>query len=728
MHTPLSRLLPLVRLFWSCLFCLFPTAAFAANPLNLFTVDVNDACLVYLSDIFGTVGDVLTSTGGGNQLMGSLFLLLNTGIFAVGISFLVYTAFAGTLKTAHEGHAMGKESSLFLTPVKAGIGLLLMLPTQSGYSHIQVFVMWVVINSVGAANQLWTTLYQFELVNNTSQATATSLTGTPAANTVQNININTAQTVQNLLSLSACMYQYNNVSPASMTLVSPQINVPTYSLSVGTPNNPTLCGTLQLNASDLNLGSSSKPSSPALMQQIANVYLNTYAQAITLGGPLGFEAYANGTAKLNGYTQKTYTPTATDSRFFGTYNDLLSTVQYSIAQGISSALTQIQNSPATDGGLTANDYAQVKSQLSLGNATPSSWVYAGAYYYNITHAIASANNLRTILPNIQSTTMQFAPGINNYVKFKNTITQSNAKAAAISPTLMSSSSSNIAGIDLFSGVLQNAFIAFATSFTEYDPDPIISLSIVGNTILQIIETMFWATIFGILLTMALSACYCLNPFPAALMTFINSWTDIFLVIIAVCWTGAAFLAFYVPLIPYMVFLFATISWFILVVEAMVAAPLVAVAFMLPSEDEFGKGAVAMGFLASLFFRPPLMIIGFGASTQLAKVMLGYVNQGFAASIGGLVGDLGFFGWIGLFTLYVTFLTSILNECYSLIYVLPDKLMRWMGGQAEQSTVAQALQKVSQAQEKGAEQGKKIARGASTTAGALAQDAKGKKKE
>src|SRR5690606_2682104 len=45
-------------------------------------------------------------------------------------------------------------SSMWI-PVRMALGIALMIPKASGYSIIQIFVMWIVVQGVGAADTLW---------------------------------------------------------------------------------------------------------------------------------------------------------------------------------------------------------------------------------------------------------------------------------------------------------------------------------------------------------------------------------------------------------------------------------------------------------------------------------------------------------------------------------------------------------------------------------------------
>lgn len=183
----------------------------------------------------------------------------------------------------------------------------------------------------------------------------------------------------------------------------------------------------------------------------------------------------------------------------------------------------------------------------------------------------------------------------------------------------------------------------------------------------------------------------------AILAFIPTFT---VFILGFFILGATF-AFYVPLIPFIIYVFAAVGWLIAVIEAMVAAPLVALGITHPEgHDLLGKGEQAIMLLLSVFLRPILMVIGLFAGMILSRVILRYLNSGFF----GMVFDVGgynsiswvapgftLFTFMAMMSIYTMLLLSIINQCFSLIYVIPDRVMRWLGVTEQTSGVAEALQ-------------------------------------
>lgn len=162
------------------------------------------------------------------------------------------------------------------------------------------------------------------------------------------------------------------------------------------------------------------------------------------------------------------------------------------------------------------------------------------------------------------------------------------------------------------------------------------------------------------------------------------------------------LGLYLPLIPFLTFLFGAIGWLIAVVEAMVAAPLVALGVTHPSgHDLLGKAEQAVILLLGIFVRPAAMIIGFILAIILAYVAMEMLNVGFlqmiinyldqtSSSDLSVQGTTSMIGFCGVLIIYVYITISVINQAFSLIYQVPEKLLRWIGGAPEANTTAQMM--------------------------------------
>ena len=135
------------------LFLVAPGLALAAESVMSFAPPATDVSVVFLGNLFGIVDGVLH--GSGSQIMGSMFAVFNAAVLALGGIIIMYTLIVSTLNTAHEGAMIGKKWSSLWVPVRATLGLALLIPKASGYCLMQIFIMWVVVQGVGAADKVW---------------------------------------------------------------------------------------------------------------------------------------------------------------------------------------------------------------------------------------------------------------------------------------------------------------------------------------------------------------------------------------------------------------------------------------------------------------------------------------------------------------------------------------------------------------------------------------------
>jgi conjugal transfer/type IV secretion protein DotA/TraY len=155
---------------------------------------------------------------------------------------------------------------------------------------------------------------------------------------------------------------------------------------------------------------------------------------------------------------------------------------------------------------------------------------------------------------------------------------------------------------------------------------------------------------------------------------------------------------YLPFVPFLLYLFGVIAWLIAVVEAMVAAPLVAMGVTHPEgHDLLGKSEQAVMLLLGVFIRPAAMVIGLLMAITLNYIMIGFFNYGFVVTVNPILASLStdatdFQLLIVAATLivYVYVIIEVMNMSFSMIFQVPDKVLRWIGGPVEQSGAAAAM--------------------------------------
>ncbi|CDZ76562.1 Phagosome trafficking protein DotA [Legionella massiliensis] len=132
-----------------------PAWAFAASSSSALSLapPAGDYSVIFLGNIFGIVDGVLH--GSGSQIMGNMFAVFNAAVLALGGIIIMYTLLVSTMNTAQEGQMLGQKWSSIWVPLRATLGLALLIPKTSGYCLMQIFVMWVIVQGIGAADKVW---------------------------------------------------------------------------------------------------------------------------------------------------------------------------------------------------------------------------------------------------------------------------------------------------------------------------------------------------------------------------------------------------------------------------------------------------------------------------------------------------------------------------------------------------------------------------------------------
>lgn len=708
-------------LIWMVVLVLLPDLAFADDPGTLpgtreftWTVSPDDRSVFYLGQVFGNVGSALT--GSGNSVIRELFRIFNIAVLSLGSVVVSYTIILSTINTAQEGEVMGRKWSSVWIPLRAAIGMGFLLPTSSGYSLIQVLMMQIVIYGVAAANQIW-------LV-----ATDAAFAGPGAvfgSNSVVGDTATRATAMRDLLKIVTCV-QTINTEPACKTAMG---TGSTFPVAVSKSNNGNVTvsfdGNLGTPARDkVSCGSMSSMGGTASLADTSNFVSQNASGMLAAASTLAAQAKTIVQARSS-------TTTTINSAAVGAAAN-------TAADQIHNALLGIQR-------------VADKSSAVVSDAQKNGWIFAGSYYFDL---IKTRPGLTWFYPTANySYTANLGTECNSLVAFN----ANNASASlpygsggtfgTPSTTLpntelkmqRSSVDSHAGGLyDAIANAVKGATIDIMNSLTKgkQNPDgtypkmgdlnyvdPVSAMRDFGSSIMTTCENLWFAIIVAAFLMLILGCIMSgINPLCWALGAIISVLTPILTLIIGLLWGAGAAIGIYLPMVPYLVFTFTALGWFLLVIETIAAAPIVALGLVSPAQEHLGKASVSVMLITNVFLRPSLMVIGFVIAVKLTAVAITMVNFGFTSTVAAATGNIGIFGCIALLCLYGGLCIGIIHECFSLVHVLPDKITRWIGGQAESSgaSVDKQLGEAKGAVEKGAEIGGGLMK---STAGAASKYAK-----
>lgn len=732
MSKPLKSLLLLLILVVLPLEVFAQQISFPSNPFSNFNFNApggitpsftpapTDLSVNYLGQIFGTVGTILHGTSG--QMLGQLFKVFNIGMLVLAGVFLIYTIIMTVLTSAHEGEFMGRKwnSAWIAIRTVLGIGLLVPSPT-TGYSTIQVIVMWVVIQGAGFANMAWYSALGY-------LASGGEVYTPPATDTATMVDL-----VGNVLDMQVCMYYAQNVAQTTQSNLK-QSQQQQQQAQQGASTNtapPTPIETTNTNFTPLFVVYQDTSGSQPVWNSVVKFPGRPYdpGQQDNTCGQISFGTNKDQSAlqsdqKVNtlkaaiqqmmmdtsNYAQQIAGSSTNASNFA---NQVESSIVGGAADWVNITLPIRTSGPSLGQSLMAGFY---------NSAVQEGWIMAGRFYYalgNIRQAVSAASSVSV---NIDAPPAGITrPTSGTYISFVNPPAVSTdlmaplqfsdndedglktaynraagyvSTARTVANQVDQSSKVNInIGASGILAILLDPITTFlitliATISTAVG-DPILVLQGIGYGFMGL-ASILWlggtVAIFGVGIGTSIMS----SVQPAGLATidaaiaFIPAFTAFVLIFFVM---GMTF-AYYIPLIPFIIFVFSAVGWFIAVIEAMVAAPLVALGITHPEgHDLLGKSEQALMLLLSVFLRPILMIIGLFAGMIVSRVVLRFLNSGFF----GIVFDVesfNLFSFIAILIIYCFLIVSIVNQAFALIYVIPDRVMKWIGVHGEPTSNAQ----------------------------------------
>ena len=151
--------------------------------------------------------------------------------------------------------------------------------------------------------------------------------------------------------------------------------------------------------------------------------------------------------------------------------------------------------------------------------------------------------------------------------------------------------------------------------------------------------------------------------------------------------AGAVLAFVLPALPFIRFLFGVFGWLVNVVEAVLAVTVFAAAHVTRGQDRgLAVPATRQGwlFLPGLILRPPLMLFGLILGYFVFLAAIGLLNAIWLPQLrdAGASDGLGPIGFLAMLTLYVMICYALMNGAFKLIDLLPSAVLEWIGARAD----------------------------------------------
>jgi len=743
----------------------------------LFDVAPTDRSVSYLGIIFGgKVGNIQLG-GGFNATLSDMFARLNYIVLTLAVVVVSYIGVVSIINTSREGEALGKKWNSIWIPVRAVLGMMAMIPLpNSGYSCIQTLVMWIVLQGIGAANEVWSIVTDNVLAGRGGAAVST-----PRPN-VQASDLNSMS--KNMMHLAVCKNFLNSRDPATIANTSTDpvllrgpvdyfpLNLQQSAVRDSNPYfDPSFENGTSTATGEIIVGVPSATGNgyENLCGSISFTAVETVGRArstLTIESPDDVKESETNQLATDGYIAKLSAIRVSLAQldflarqFVNDANSYLLALQNSSQAGFNTRQTftsRLRNQgdvisdrptydfPAAYEGIVSDFYTGELSVLAapqaitdrakiqrLQEAKDEGWIHAGSYYM-VMFEKPVVEYHRNVSEPPTITLNESSAGIN--LLSEETRAEMQHMLNVIDAQFTSQILSRTPGGNAFEQVVGGAFDTVGEAFTKLfdilqifidalnpgDGDPLEKIGKVGIDLMWTAEAAWLLVVIGT--TIASAAAYVSSYISSAgfaLTQFFNSFLVFFLSILAMLWGSGAFLGVYVPMIPFIIFMVASMGWMMAVIEAVVAAPILALGFVAPAQDELGKVTHGISILTNIFLRPMLMVFGWVMGVALLRAMIRFINATFQQALSDQVSSSTMFSWVIPIVLYVTIITTVTNKCFTLIHILPDKIMRWIGGQAETTDVG-ALQEIKQGADSGTKNTQDVQQGAQQAALANAQ--------
>lgn len=760
------------------------TLSQAYQSASSLTPPMSDYSVAYLSQIFGTVGNVLQGSSG--QILGKMFDVFNKGILVVAALWLGYSVITMVVQAAISGSlaSQGGKSTGFVM-LRIAFGFALIIPSSStGYSLLQDIFMKVVVQGVGLADNVWDKALDYlqyggnlfippsTLNNDHDMITNAIGTVAPQPSPAPSVTYYTTGLssstpsgyVGQIFVDEVCMLAIpasNSSFGAGASSVAPVFTPPSLTAATTTGGTPTVnSGSISFPGSTTNTDCgevtpyafSISGASTDENIKLAQTSYQAMKQAVLSTMPAA-EAYVNATYPLSGtaYADSVKVSTMV-APVSGSSEYTCPTCTSSASNSCSLACSMVNNNSKAVfaaiigyANLIAPDQVLAQSRNGqtgfMNSAREQGWIMAGGYYWNVEAANSVSSNLNisklgptftapsvgssgNVPQAIQQVMVTAASDVTSYTPILSTLWSQYVGAEQNTSGSGSTTTDELGGVGHLIGELESKI---ATALIQapgggsgnYNPISVLMSS--GNALLDIVGVMWIAAIaLSVGIAVAAGICNSTSPGGVILQAGLTWVKSIIMLLTTMLLLPGCVMAYYVPLYPYTVFTFASVGWIAMVIEGMAAAPLVCIGLTHPEGHDFlGKAEQALMLFLGIFVRPALMVIGLIAAMIVSFVAFGMLNTGFGMLMKALEGH-GAFGnpfpivimisICMIMVIYAFMIMELIEQCFKLIYQLPNAILKWIGGPQTGDEYGQMAAQLKGAVSSGASSGKEFMQG------------------
>ncbi|CAM5208517.1 hypothetical protein CDEF62S_02383 [Castellaniella defragrans] len=574
-----------------------------------------DLSIKVLQQIFGEL------FGGGNDPLSNAILVFNGCVLFVGGILAGYTMILGIIGTAHDGEMLGKELSSAWVPMRYTFGVALIMPVSylKGYCLAQMIVAWLITMGVGIADVVWVS-YAAEPAQ---QANTTMLLS--GKEKVVELAENLYKTEYCLLAekqgLNNRYWKFGNTTgditwhEGKGTTVTGESKDYVWA-GLDTIQFDGMCGYIKyLDSNDVAVGNA--PSSTGTMGTNNAGRLGDLSSALSLGGTVnlsGIVAFHN--QQIQVLRQKMQ---ALASQTFSMKGDAFEKNKGALYAQIIKA--SVEYSSAIE--QKANDYTHSIQSGTTGTALlaeNNGWFLAGTWFMKQAFLSETINRSVNTLPTVIYKGNAALNWANNGVtdQYANVVVKTGQNAINDIVTNIYSGTDRLDkkinkddlpdgdSIASIGAGLAKVFTKIDIGELKSDPrHPIIIMTEMGQRLI------YSTTATMAVITTAVGALSIkIAGFGMETAGIVITVMSMMLPLFFVLWTAAFVMTNLLPMLPFIIWFGAIIGWTILVVEAIIAAPLWCVMHLHPKgSDIVGAAGKGYSLVLALLFKPLRPVVG-----------------------------------------------------------------------------------------------------------------------
>lgn len=604
-----------------------------------------------------------------DSILASMSSILNIGCLLFAGIMIGYTALTGVLNTAHEGDVMGKAYHSMWVPVRAVIALALLIPGPSGFSVAQYAVFGIAKAGAGLASSVWNvsldqmdnkgTIYPPPSPISGERLAAAMLRN---AGCLESLNRSHGEAVvwrDASTSQSGDAWRVSQRYTGSGTSLATLLSAALDGWDGATRMPVDVCGRVDLTFS--------RPDEEHVSDEPKKDYVYSVAQSLA---DLDAEVYQLARTIVN----------EDDIELSG---DELRAMGAAYDRAVATALTDAVAALATAREADTNWSDEARELGFIG---------AGSFYLDIERLHAETFDFAAIEPTTAAPDPDNAENpdyrasmqrIASYLGARNTV---NEYGDVVQASAQQDDDS------IFAQLAQRVRASVRDASEGVD-DPIAQLSAIGHGVISVVEVVGAGVFAADAAADAADSSLWLKLVPgagaaggAAASATEKLWT-MFMFVGGLIIVAASMLAWYLPLIPWILWMLALAGWLVLVIEALVAAPVWAAAHSIPEGNSAVNNHARAGYmiLLSLFMRPTLMLFGLFASFFVVILitkasLIAFIPAATSASGSNVVGVVSIVAYL---VILASLMISIAHRAFGLIHEIPDKVLRYISGGVEQ---------------------------------------------